>query len=108
MPFSKKGKSIRHQARETIYQVYKYMSEEAKEAKSKTFTKEYFGKIFGRIVKATGIRDKSVRKIVVEKKTPMATTSTLSSTETTIKLSTPKKSARPKLSVPLNLDDYDL
>ncbi|GBP62698.1 hypothetical protein EVAR_48043_1 [Eumeta japonica] len=112
MSVSKKGKTLNSQARELICLVYSFMHEEFLEARKKPFTKEYFGRILERTSRATGVCRTTIRSILREKDRLKAEAAQAAiddpSTSVDVRLKTPERSGRPKKSLPMDIDEYDI
>lgn len=98
----KRGRPLKSQAREIVYNVHQFMENEAQSAKNRVFSKEDFQIVMERTAQATGISRKTVSNILNEKESSEAGASI--STGTTFR--TPKK-GRYKKTHRTTLDDFD-
>lgn len=96
----KRGKPLRGQSREIIYNVYKYFVTETDRFKKNEDENVscYFKKVQERVANATGISRRTLNNILNEVSTETHSTE--------IKFSTPKK-GRPKKQFRLHMDDFD-
>lgn len=97
----KRGRPLKSQAREIIFNVHRYMEKEAQKAKNQVLSKDYFQQIFKRTSEATGISTKTISKILKEQESTEG-----ASTSAGPSFSTPKK-GRMKKAHRLELDDFD-
>lgn len=97
----KRGRPLKSQAREIIFNVHRYMEKEAQKAKNQVLSKDYFQQIFKRTSEATGISTKTISKILKEQESSEG-----ASTSAGPSFSTPKK-GRMKKAHRLELDDFD-